>query len=483
MKTRKTVIAVLTAVLLISAALMVGCMNPVEELSAKQSAEDSNYQVPAGKGIVRFKIADIDARTILPDFTEYFASDSNVGAMFFDVKFTDTTTTAVTYFPAGVGGAAPTTKASYTAITGPITLTSGTYSFIITAYNNSTGTIPIAGYTSVPTTGNITVSDNTMSAAGPFKLLPLIGDYNGTTYTGRFIYDVTIPSQTYDTKTLDIYTYADLTTTIDTITLTEGDKTTATKSDILSGYYIIKVTVAKDHYLTRQYTEALHVYPGMKSVMTPLTVPALVQNEFAVSFNMSGRPTSNSSNAAFATQYIKYAKLATIPNVTPLATDTDYVFKGWYDGSGGTGSEWDFATWILADRVLHAKWAQAAGFEIELEEDVELMNAPTIPAGTSLVRDTLDGSGFITITLAAPVGGGTWTANSIVWSINPEIDTAAGLGSIHTDTLTITNGGAYLPLLAGTSTTTFTVSVTATSGEKPYSAKIEVSVTGVPTQP
>jgi uncharacterized repeat protein (TIGR02543 family) len=481
MKTRKTVIAVLTAVLLISAALMVGCMNPAEELSAKQGAEDSNYQVPAGKGIVRFKIADSDARTILPDFTEYFASDSNVGAMFFDVKFTDTSS-AVTYFPAGVGGNPPAKKATYAQVTAPITLANGSYSFIITAFNDDDGTIPIAGYTSV---SNITVTGGATSTAGPFKLLPLIGTaYDGTnTYNGRFTYDVTIPSQGYDTKTLAIYTYANQTTPIDTISLVEDTKTTATKSDIPSGYYIIKVTVAKNHYLTRQYTEALHVYAGMHSKMTALTVPELVQNEFEVSFNMSSRPISNGSNAAFNPQYIQYAKQATKPAVNPAANDTDYVFKGWYDGSGGTGDEWDFATWILADRVLYAKWAQAAGFEIELEEDVELMNAPTITVGTSLVRSTLEGDGSITIKLAAPIGGSTWTAGSIVWSINDEIDAAAGLDSNHTDTLIITNGGNFLPLLAGTTNTSFIVSVTATSGGKPYSAKIEVSVTGTPTQP
>jgi hypothetical protein len=130
--------------------------------------------------------------------------------------------------------------------------------------------------------------------------------------------------------------------------------------------------------------------------------------------------------------------------------------------------------------VFAATGAAPTGFTIELEETIELMNVPTL-SGPTLTRGKLDGNGYINITLAAPKGGGTWTANSIVWSINAEIDAAAGLDSNHTDTLIITNGGDFLPLLAGTGTTTFTVSVTAASGGKPYSAKIEITVQGNPS--
>jgi hypothetical protein len=125
--------------------------------------------------------------------------------------------------------------------------------------------------------------------------------------------------------------------------------------------------------------------------------------------------------------------------------------------------------------------ATTSGFIIILTQPTDLIGAPAI-SGPSLIRDKLDGTKSIDLTLADPSDGGSWDVNSIVWSINPEVDTAAGLSSIHAVKLTITNGGNYSSLLAGTGETSFIVSVSAKKGGITYSAFVSVKVTGALTK-
>jgi len=506
MKTKKTVIAVVTATLLVSAMLIIGCLAPqIDEISVNNDEEIINYPIPPGKGIVKFKLNDKNVRTILPDFTQYEADGTNVGGMYFEVAFTRTTADAnngdIIYFPgdgnydSGDGSTKDAKKASYADVTGPISLPNGNYSFSITAFNDDDGTITIAGYNSI---SDITVSTGEAGKHGPFTLIPNIGGVNddGSPSKGTLAYDITIPAGSYPagTAVVNIYDPSDLTTPLgDSFVLSGGQNNSSI--DIVSGYYIVKVLVTKTHYLTRQYMEALHVYPGFTSTMDAINI-TLIQNEFEVSFDMNTASVTavtlevtNASNTAFDPQWINYAKKATAPinvggaglGADPNPDDSDYAFRGWYKEPIGI-NKMDFDDWILIDTPLYAKWGLNTGFSFDLMESPELMG---IPAGSkSMTRQHLDGTDKITLTLAGPlVGGGGW--DSITWYTDGGIDL-----SYYDDKLSIDIVNGYdavsnidfTPLFTGTGSTTFTISVIAKKGINMYSRIVNIAVSGLATQ-
>jgi len=493
MKTKKTVIAVITAALLVSAMLILGCMSQIGEITVKDDDEIINYPIPEGKGIVRFKLADKNVRTIMPTFDDYDVGGNNIGGMYFEVKFTkkdNPDLNKVTYFPSTKlsGTVPPDNKADYDEVTGPIPLDSGEYSFEITAFNDIAGTIPIARYTSA---ANLTVTGNYTSTAGPFNLELIIGNDNGTLEC-----DITIPIDTYSTSIVNIYAPSDLNNPINHIDLNFTTGITQEPKDLLSGYYIIKVIVAKQHYLTRQYTEALHIYPGFISKLE-LEVPALIQNEFEVSFDMNigalSITVTNENNSAFAPQWIKNAKLATDPEakgglgIKPLADDPEYVFKGWFKESG-TSNKWNFGTdWVIKTTTLFAKWIHNQGFNLNLSTPTDLAHATAV-GGVTLLREHYNEDRQVTIKLNGPNpdGTGSWDPGSIWFSIDDDLDDDFGIGEDNkgdTNTLVITNGGIWFPLISDPSEigtpTKFTVGVVAEKGGVVYSSKVEITVSGV----
>jgi len=501
MKTKKIVSAVLTAALLVSAMLIIGCFaDKIDEIIVNNNDEEViNYPIPVGKGIVKFKLADKNVRTILPDPNQYLdpVSGSNVGLMLFDVKFKRTTNDAhkneVIFFPGDGdyhpddGSAIPdsTDKASYTDVTSPIPILDGDYIFTITAYNLD-GTIAIAGYTHPSA---ITIDTGATTKTGPLPLTPFFGTVNGS-----LDYDITIPAGTYITKKLNIYEYSDLVTPYQSIELTAGGQKIG-PYDILSGYYLVKVIIESQHYLTRQYTEALHVYPGFTSTMDPISI-TLIQNEFEVTFDMNTSyvtadtiTVTNDLDPAFDDQWIPYANKVTDPEVInplaiPEADDPDYVFKGWYKDDTAF-DKWNFAKdWVLENTTLYAKWGQDLGFEIELKVGGEAM-APLVGTKT-IARDHLDGDNSITLILDPPEGTGTPSWSNIQWSTEGGVNLSSynGLTSLK-----IVNGRDaakninFTTLFSGTGNTSFTVSVIAQNSADSlwYSRKATINVTGTAT--
>jgi hypothetical protein len=503
MKTKKTVIAVITATLLVSAMLIVGCMDQIDGISVKDKnnevtiVDGADYQIPVGKGAVRFKIADDNVRSILPDFNDYVVSGDKVKGMYFDIIFTRTTADGnigkKIYFPRGVpsdpsdtgdpnapvfpgypydpgtGITLRATKATYTEITALMTLESGDYSYKITAYNNDAGAKPVAGYSG---TGLVVSAGSITSTPVVLTVLETPSTANLGTLYGIFSYSITLPGGTYDTKKVEIFEYtewiangASATDVSSGIELTAGAAKNGTE-DLLVGFYIVKVTVKREHYLTRQYTEVLHIYPGFTSEYT-LNVPALVQNEFQVTYNLDGKNVSNASD--FASHYVGYGKTETDPG-TPSAPGWSFV--DWYNGPGGTDGVWSFSTIIKQTTTIYSKWNQNAGFGLTF-------TAPTVvdmvaPVGDSTILHR-NGSSTITITLDTT----GLDPSTIVWSINDEIDVLLDIGpegSSNTDTLIITNSGDFLSLIPD-GNDKFTISVSATDGGvTAYSASIDIDV-------
>jgi len=276
MKTKKTVIAALTAALLVSAILITGCMDQIVEKSDNDT-ENGNYKVPKGKSLVRFKISDSNARTILPGVG---GVGIQLDDMFYDVIFSSTTAGGGTVELAkpNDGSNLDTMtgdKLTYSDITGPISLTPGDYFVLLRAFADKDGDVLIAKYQS-PAEVNFPDGD-TVSVS-----VKLIGIVDGED-EGILSYVANIHND-YTTQTLDIFE-ADGSTIVSSIDLTSGGGTGTTNLD--SGYYIVKITASRPKHITNSITDAVHIYPAMTSIISFTASSAPVQNQFDVSFNLN----------------------------------------------------------------------------------------------------------------------------------------------------------------------------------------------------
>ncbi|MDR2716740.1 MAG: InlB B-repeat-containing protein [Treponema sp.] len=454
MKTRKMVIAVLTATLLISAALIAGCTNPPDGLSFKPGTED-NFQIPEGKGVVRLKISDSDARTILP---------TPLATMYYDVIFTHATTSANNKtIPADISAD---NKVAFGAVSGiPIALATGNYSVVITAYNNLAGTIPIAGWT-----GNVSITATQTTG----QTANLIAFVDGTG-SGTFSYSITVPAGT--TNTFDIVKSGGGTTSP---TLIAG--TNAASIPLTSGYYTVKVTSSQTDYLTQQYVRVLHIYPAMTSTMPTISITALVKNRFQVTFEPDdGTVEDTSTNDYSAVTDIKYGSKLTDPG-DPIPDLSGYSFGGWYKNSSYTGGAWDFDTdRVLADYDLFAEWiAPGATGNVNFTVTFtfnDVANASASGGGTINRGNFVSGS-TVTLTLAAPTTG-SWSG--ITWYISGMDATDVADHVNGSNALVINNSSDFWDVLAASS---FEVTVVATLGGSTtpgfnnglYSSTVEITV-------
>jgi hypothetical protein len=481
MKTRKTVIAILAAVLLISAALIAGCTDPIITPD-KQDADDYvNYQIPAGMGVFRLKLTDINARTILPGKG---GAGLQLEGMYFDIVFTPVPAAPALTFPSDIPGQAgtnPGAKATYTDVTAPFGITDGTYTFVINAYNNATGTIKIATYNSG--TSTIGISTGMTTTAGPFNLVGVVTGID----EGFLSYHITIQDDEYDnTDLIEIYESDDDTTPYDTVPLTyivndpDLDLDYTDTVALKPGYYIVKVTLTKDRHMTRQYTEALHIYPAMTSKMADLNIPTLVQNIFEVTFDTNEDTLtltdSSYSSVAGAPIDVAYGNYATKPSPDP-AVNEEFKFNGWYDEDTG-GLLWDWSGSggylyrITADKTLYAQWVQKKAIDITfvINELAEITGAATLYKGISGTSSWLSGANTITLTLSPPEPGEDW--DSIVWSTDGGISLSFNEDELE---LEITNAGdgTFGSLL---NSGYFTVTAVAMYDSVPYSAIYTITV-------
>jgi len=359
MKTKKMVIVVLTAALLVLAALVAGCMNPLEKTSDKDKDKDTvdNYQVPAGKGLVRFKITDGDgnSRTILPStaiagmFFEFiFTNDDGVSA---DVRFPTTAGTAVAY-----GSIAP------------VSLPYGTYHVAINAHNSGTiidapvlPTDPpstlISGWSGGPY--SVSGATTTITAALTGKITPSTGK-------GIFKYSITVPvppaadytTISYDTvdiasMKLNVAKYSTPSTSVAGFPKTLTPATTepvvtadSTGISFDSGYYLVTVTLKANNCQNRVLRSIMHIYDGLTTTYEE-PVPTLVQDRFTVEFDTTG-------GSAVTSQTINNAGLVARPSPNP--TLSGYNFDDWYTTAAKT-VVFDFGTTkIFADDKIYAKF-------------------------------------------------------------------------------------------------------------------------------
>jgi len=370
MKTRKTVIAVLSAVLLISAALIVGCLSEFEGAAIKKAEED-NFVVPKGKGLIKFKIKDGRPRTIMPT--------ADLSTMYFIFKFTDADPLSddfgqVTYHPDDG------TRELYSSSMS-VALDEGTYSVAIEAYNYGTdgsdGDLITAwsSLTDLPTPTTYTIDTTTPTRNVNASLKGVIDGVG----TGTFNYHITVPVITshlnaasdfdYTARTLEVYEDDESALAISPIIdLTDGANT---DSDIqlVSGQYWVIVTLSADNCQDRVLRNVMYIYNGLPTYYGTsdpggtIDVPPIVQNTFIVRYFSNVTPNTTvdgTLSGGHLDQPIVNASAPLDPFRLQSPDSATHNFDGWFTTSGGN-TPYNFYTKIFADARVYAQWSLKTG--------------------------------------------------------------------------------------------------------------------------
>jgi uncharacterized repeat protein (TIGR02543 family) len=449
MKTRKTVIAVLSAVLLISAALIVGCMNQLDGIT--DNVAEDNYQVPEGKGLIRFKFADFNARTILPDNNS--VTGLALANMKFDVVYTGTAggNTTVKYYPVSVAspGDRPTAAEKASLSAGklpPIALTADSYTIVVTAFtaNGATavaewssltddvyvpsGKVTVGGGTAVDVTANLVAifaasSTNPTVAQGTFSYVLDILDLPAVSATQ-------LTTLAYTAKTLDV---ENLNTSAIVSKDFDDDPLIAT-INLDAGYYIVTFTLEADHCHDRVVEHIMHIYPGMTSRLgitgSPETIPAPNQNQFTVRFNLQSvadtttipNYTSNITNI-----FVNNAdSLSTTSAYKGVPSNAGYTFNGWYDAptSGTLVTATIAAKKIFKDEQVYAQWTPIVTDGVDITVTFVISDPTNISvdggtSGTTLTsisyQDIVDATESIVITVTGLTSVTSWNIDGTVF--------------------------------------------------------------------
>jgi len=479
MKTKKIVIAVLTVTLLLSALLIVGCIDQLNELSSGKPAGD-DYQVPEGKGVIRFKISDSNARTIMP--TAYPLTD-----MAFIFSFVDTT-------PSGPGGdhGKTTARMQYNSEI-LIPLEPDTYQIVITAYEhgtNGTDGFEIASWASVDDPDSLKHTYKVDTGLSTDVEANLIGKTTGTD-KGFFAYDITIGAlDTPPITVLDnfvgelVIDTIPVTSPIKTINLNADDKNVgpAVTGDIElnPGYYTVKVTLSADNCQTRVFNNVMHVYPAMTSTYTDI-LDAPSQNTFTVQFDLNGHSDENVSSPL---DDDPTNNQFTTTNATALAsppsnpTCDGFDFKGWFleEPPATFVTQWLTTSLVFEDKIVYAKW--------DVKEGVKIVITFNIPDGEFTINNnsyigTL--SGYDTNYNYTALSSSTSTQKlefvtdlvGAVWKFSDDTTLTSHQTTIAQDTITI-NYNNNASILTKLTNGTHRINVTGKDGDGiDQSAKIE----------
>jgi len=476
MKTKKIVIAVLVTALLLSAMLIVGCMEQLDDLSGK---EKDSYQIPTGKGIIRLTISDSNARTIFPN-------TSGFGSMLFTIEYNDRT-------PTGTGGdhSDSQTKVSMADASDPFVLEPDTYDISITAYD-STGTTPIAAWDS--TLDSAYSSGITVNTTSVGVTANLVGITTGTD-KGNFTYSITynalpavsatqLTALSYTSQVLDLKPYGGSVSVsgFPVTTLTAGSANTPLSFfNINPGFYVATVTLQASNCQDRVVEEIIHIYPTLTTTYTD-TIPVPNQDTFTANFDLNGKADSTFGTSPKSIYPI--ANATTIANTsigTPAVTSFNFI--GWYTTNNGTNSTpptgTEFvpgSTRVFKDMTLYAYWTDVGSQGVTLNITFTCSDPMTFaPTGgsASSYNDFQTGTGatsYKEFTLSNAVD-----YTNLVWKFDGIDVTTEVVNGTTDDVLTITKTFSQFTELAVTGPHYLIV-----SGElngKPFSKSVTIVVT------
>jgi hypothetical protein len=360
----------LAAVLLISAALVTSCIEPVspggltikygqvpnftpppvsertidlESPGAVDAVNAVDVEVVEEKGYLRLNVSapDSGARTILP-------SGSPMSTIVQYMVITKRGSDAAESHPRVIPGD----------ISDDITLTTGTYSVEVRGYATLNSDIVIV----IGTASNVVIS-NTTPATPTIGLHEVYDNSEGGSGTFTWKFDLSTPAPGGATLNVTNWSGADtVPSTLKNVTLdiaTDVSEVTG-NGTLLSGYYYVDLTLTKTSCRTETYREIIHIANGLTSDWTKDDFYALSSNVYTVTYVEATGPTT-SNNAV--------SGIAHGATLTKPANPTGYTSDIWYRTRTGTSpsytysNPWTFSTSgnkVIRSMSLYPDWQPAA---------------------------------------------------------------------------------------------------------------------------
>ena len=451
MKTRTTkcgVFVALAATLLITAALITSCFEPVNYGGTELV---SLTPPPPGMGNLLLKVSTDEAlKTIRPSagptIVEYLVIVRNG-------------TVVVTTSPR---------IASTVIATTPVVVPAGTYNVEVQGFS-------VAASTTVVAVG---------SASGVVVKAPPLdpGDNTATvvqhevsdgTGTGTFGWNFTFPSGTneVDSVTMTVSNYGSQTNTIPGALVGASLNTTTasgSNANVPSGTYYVDVTLEKAGYRTQTYREIVRVGNTLTTTWTKSDFHNLSSNVYTVTYRDIDGDGANTPVTGRA-----HASFLTAP--TPTPTDTsgqNRTFGGWFRDNSTFLVPWVFASdRIINNLNLYALWVTGEDLAIDvsfaLNADQTFTLNPTYAAFSQATLLTST-SKVVTVTLTT---ASVFDAGSIVWTYNAgQSDELTWTGS--TLTIDFADPDNMDLLVEGT----YTIAIEAKVGGVGYSSNIELVI-------
>jgi hypothetical protein len=264
-------LAVFVAVLVVTAALIAGCLNPVP---VPDGWDDLKPQ--PGKGAVRLVIGNSSARTILPD--EYELED------FYrvEVKFNSATPSlvrTVQVSPIGnsaalniddlaIGSYTSVVATAYTAYTDPTTNKPAASATTATSNGGITGNLTVAATTDtdpIGTTGFTIADGDELELSVTLRLITPNGTDEGTL---KYTVDLSGITRTINSATMTATKVGTGENPASPTSLnTAGPKTTDSSMTLKSGYYWLNFDITAAGSSSIKFRELVHIYQNMQSTL------------------------------------------------------------------------------------------------------------------------------------------------------------------------------------------------------------------------
>jgi hypothetical protein len=434
MKTKKTVISVLTAVLII--ALIISCSelldNPIPNL-----VEEKEQAAPPGKTLVRLNLMNLNARTVGGDTSAI----TGIGDFeYFQVRIADTTTNTSVTLPVALQG----NIAAVTTITStPVALEAGEeYKFTVTAFDILDTRLALGA-----SILRVSSTTNTVSI-----VLKEIVDGSGE---GTFVIDTDVTG--WDTVT---FTLTDLSddTEVETDTLITGTASNHS-DDYNSGNYLLTITLVKANCETVMVVEVVKIYEGFITTYDA-ALPVARSNRHLVQYNYN-----DATNTGIPSQTVNHG--GNITNTTGIthSTLTD-VFTGWFTDNGVWDNQITGTTVIIKPLSLYARW-DPSSIPVDFT-GVTLnwtgLNIPQLSGNASFLQSTSTINITITVDNDTDYTTFEWyldgtlipSATTATLAINENLASAANWWQAGTHSITLIVDKALSSIESGTFTITCT---------------------------
>ena len=472
MRTKKCGAIALAAVLLIAAALVTSCIDPIDlgGLTVPQSGAPADFTptpTPASTPVLTpisastpvvfepsdpvqevgyiqlsISIPESGARTIFPNTSAItgLSSFDNYSILILNASNVDITSGEHLEATPGAGGV-------FTAID----VAPGSYTVQVFG-NKGTGTSRVSYAAGSATTGTVAAAATVPVSIALTEIVDGKGD-------GKFAWNLTPASVTPATAvTMTIVGLSTPANGIAATTITSNLNNTASPIDIKSGYYRVEIEQTRDDHKTVKTVSSLHVYQGFTSTFI-YTFPDLKLNNYTVTYNLNGSSaTTHPATKALHGTYLPKPNDPTYPGdatkeFSHWTLPDDTTVFGFNDNeTSGTFVSNDL---ILGAITLKAQWNTVTTGNIVVTVTgvgiTDLTVNEPIPTFTSPAEVSVEGATF-TITLSNAVtfdGGYYWLDED-----NVQVDAYDNAPFVF-NTATVGNKilGIYMITVVGTKST------------------------------